>query len=100
MKRRGMNLIAGAIAALALFVAACSGEERPPAEPALEAPVPEPAAAEPEPAQPKTAAADLEPTPEEIPVREDFEADIEAQVTLANYRAELDKLEQELESSN
>ena len=85
--------------ACALFTVACSGEERPPAEPAPVAPDAPAPAAEPAPA-PEPAAAELEPTPEEVPVREDFEDEVATEVTLANYRAELDRLEKAIEERN
>jgi hypothetical protein len=77
-----------------LAVVACSGDERPPAEPAPAEPAPAPA----QPAPPPPVAADVEPTADEVPVREDFEAEAEAMITLATYRAELDRLEKELDS--
>jgi hypothetical protein len=82
-----------------LLAAACSGEPRPPSEPAPEpaAPPAAPAPAAPAPAVAQEQPADLEPTPEELPVREDFEEEAALQVTLANYRAELDKLEREID---
>jgi hypothetical protein len=81
----------------ALLAVACSGQERPPAEPAPVVPA--------EPAPPPAPAAevpagDLEPTAEEIPVREDFEAEVATQITVANYRAELERLEKEVASQN
>jgi len=85
--------------ACALFTVACSGEERPPAQPAPVAPAAPDPAPEPTPA-PDPTAAELEPTPAEVPVREDFEDEVAAEVTLANYRAELDRLEKEIEERN
>lgn len=98
---RWMTLACAVSLWLASSLAACSGEPRPSAEPAPEpaapAPAPEPAPAPPVVAQQPVPA---EPTPEELPVREDFEAEAEQQITLANYRAELDKLEKEIEADN
>jgi hypothetical protein len=54
--------------------------------------VPEEPAAE----QPEAAAEQGEPTAEQVPVVEDFEDAAEEEITLDNYKAELDALEQEL----
>lgn len=85
-----------------LLAAACSGEPRPESEPAPEPALPPvtPAAPAPAPIAEQQAAAELEPTPEELPVQEDFETEAEQMVTLANYRAELDKLEKELDAKD
>jgi hypothetical protein len=91
--------IHGVILVCALLAVACSGEERPPAEPAPVVPAePAPPVAPAPPAE--VPAGDLEPTAEEIPVREDFEAEVATQITAANYRAELDRLEKEIQSQN
>ena len=102
MKMQRSTILACSGIALLGLALACSGEPRPAAEPA-----PEPAAAPevaPAPAEPTAAAepnpAELEPTPEELPVLEDFEEEVAQQVTLANYRKELDELEKELDSKN
>lgn len=75
-----------------LLTAACT-QEAPPADP-----VPEPApavaaAAEPAPVVP---APEPEPTPEELPIEQDFEEEVAAQITPQNFRAELTKLEAEI----
>ena len=41
---------------------------------------------------------EAEPDPEEVPVAEDFEGEVEASVTEDNYLAELERLEKEIES--
>jgi len=84
-----------------LFVAlvACSGGNRPRAEPepdpaarAVSAPAPEPA----QPAPPAPVIPEREPTPEELPVPEDFAAEAARTITPANYRTQLTALEKEL----
>jgi hypothetical protein len=95
MKRTNITVIA---LAAVLVAAACAGEDRPPAEPALEPAAPaQPAQPAPPPAQP---VAEEDPTAEEVPVREDFEAEAETLVTITNYRAQLDALEKEIEARN
>jgi hypothetical protein len=71
---------------------ACSSDPRPAAEPAPPAP---PAAAAPKaPAQP--AGPVREPTPEELPVVEDFVPQAEAQIKADTFRAALDAIEKEM----
>jgi hypothetical protein len=74
---------------LLLSLSGCSREERPKAEPAPVTAAPAPAPGLP---------VEQEPTPEELPVPEDFEPEAAQQVTAENYRAELDALERELEA--
>jgi hypothetical protein len=72
--------------ALALL-GACSDDPPPPVEP-------EPAAAE-KPAAP--APASVEPSEQEVPIVEDFEAEAEREVKADNLNAQLDAMEQEIE---
>jgi len=75
-----------------LLTAACT-QEAPPAEP-LPEPAPAAAAAvEPAPAVP---APEPELTPEELPIEQDFEEEVAAQITPQNFRGELAKLEAEI----
>jgi hypothetical protein len=83
MTRRALQLIM--IACLALL--GCGSEERPRAEPQ---PRTLPHAAE-------SGASDHPvPTPDELPVPEDFEAEAERDITRDNLRAELDSLDREI----
>jgi hypothetical protein len=84
MKRRSSLAYAGV-----LLACACSQEPRPKAEPAPEAPAPAAPA-------PSAAAEAKEPTPDEVPVAEDFEAEAAQQITDDNFKAELDALEKEM----
>jgi hypothetical protein len=85
--------------ACALFVIGCSSGERPRAEPAPAAP---PATATatapsaPPPAEP--APAELQPSSDELPIEEDFEAEAEQQISADNLHAELDAIEKELQA--
>jgi hypothetical protein len=69
------------------LVGACSDDPRPPVE------------AEPGPAEQPVApaAADVEPSAEEVPIVEDFEDEAEQQVKPDDLNAQLDALEQEIE---
>ncbi|MGD8859752.1 MAG: hypothetical protein PVI30_07060 [Myxococcales bacterium] len=80
----------------AAFMSACSGDkpEPQPEPPPVESP--EEAPAEEAPAEPEEQAEVAEPTAEQVPVPEDFEAAAESEITLDNYKAELDALEAEL----
>jgi hypothetical protein len=70
---------------LGSFVA-CGSEERPKAEPQpLQVPSHAPAKADVPP-----------PTPDELPVPEDFEAEAERLITRANLRTQLDAIEREI----
>jgi hypothetical protein len=64
----------------------CASEERPRAEP-QPLQTPQAAGKHPEVQQP---------TPDELPVPEDFEAEADREVTRSNLRAELDTIEREL----
>ena len=76
-----------------LLFAACSNEPRPKAEPAPEeAPAPAPAA----PAAP--VAERLDPTPDELPIAEDFQEEAAQQVTEDNFKAQLDTIETEMDA--
>jgi hypothetical protein len=76
---------------LACALTACGNDHRPPAEQAPVAPAPaQPAPAPAEPA--------LEPTPEQLPLEQDFTAQVEQQITADNFRAELDTLEKEIQA--
>jgi hypothetical protein len=77
--------------ALALLLIACSNEPRPTAEPAPpEAPAPTPA--------PAPTVEQRDPTPEELPIAEDFEEQSLQQITESNFKAELDTIEKELDA--
>lgn len=82
------------IVAVLLWTVACS-QEAPIAEPApAAAPTPEPVAAvEPAPLAP---APEPDPTPDEVPIAQDFEDEVAAQITTKNFRGELKKLEVEI----
>jgi hypothetical protein len=86
------------IAALALLStlfahgAGCGSEPRPKTEPSTE---PVPAAPSPRAATPPSAEPP-EPSADELPVPQDFESEVAAQITAQNFRAELDRLEREL----
>lgn len=84
--------ILATLAVIALL--ACGEEERPQVEPT---PLPEPAQPAPDP-QPTAPSAELEPSADELPVMEDFEPEAQAEITAANYREELDRLEREIAS--
>jgi PBP1b-binding outer membrane lipoprotein LpoB len=90
-----------ALAASVLISAACSSEPRPKAEPAPPSPATPAVAAAPIAPDaplvaPGAAAADVEPTAEELPVREDFDDEAVQQITAKNFRDELAKLEKEI----
>jgi hypothetical protein len=79
--------------ALALLLLACSDEPRPKAEPAppeAHAPTPAPA--------PAPSVEQRDPTPEELPIAEDFEEQSLQQITEDNFKAELDTIEKELDA--
>lgn len=83
------------IVAALLWTVACS-QEAPIADPApAVAPTPEPAAAAVEPA-PLAPAPEPDPTPDELPIAQDFEEEVAAQITTKNFRGELKKLEVEI----
>jgi hypothetical protein len=86
---------------LALTLCACSSGKRPPTEPApAPAPVtaaPAMPAAAPQPT-PAIAVEEREPTPQEVPIAEDFASEAARQITVVNFRAELDALEKEMNS--
>jgi hypothetical protein len=73
----GLSLVAALLA--------CGAEERPKAEPQ---PLVLP--------QPPTQNQAAQPSADELPVPEDFEAEAEREITRANLRAELDSIEREL----
>jgi hypothetical protein len=69
----------------------CGNDPRPKAEPA-----PEPEAAKRE-SQPEAKPAPTpDPSADELPLPQDFEAEVAAQITSSNFREELDRLEREL----
>ncbi|MDH5676507.1 MAG: hypothetical protein OEZ06_30585 [Myxococcales bacterium] len=78
-------------AIMTLLVTACGAGEAPAPKPE-----PEPEAIE-APDQPQAAAAEEEPSAEQVPVTADFEEEAEQQITDDNYVAELDKLKAELD---
>lgn len=78
---------------LALFAPACGNDPRPKTEP-----TPEPAA-DPSPARPEAPAAEADvpdPSADELPLPQDFEAEVAEQITAQNFRAELERLEREI----
>jgi hypothetical protein len=77
-----------------LAVLACGQEPRPPLEPAP--PTPPPAAAPP----PALAEEPPDPTPEELPIADDFAAQAEQAIDDKSYRAELDALEREINAES
>lgn len=81
------HVLTSALFALALAgqIAACGSDERPKAEP--------------QPLVLPSARQDaVQPSPDELPVPEDFEADAEREITRANLRSELDVIERELDA--
>lgn len=87
----------------ALLLTACTTDPRPPSEPAPQTPSSaKPSAMVGSAAQAMARAQVVEhvpvaePTPEELPVPEDFENEAASEITTANYRAQLDAIEQEL----
>jgi hypothetical protein len=91
------------LALCGLVLWACGSDKRP-REPAPIAPLASPAAvtagtvAAPPPASaaPVAQAAEPEPTPKEIPLPEDFEAQAARQITADNFRTQLDAIEKEM----
>ncbi len=79
----------------ALFGLACGDQPRPKVEPTPE-PAAEPSATRPE--QPAAAKPSDVPDPsaEELPLPQDFEAEVAAQITAANFRQQMERLEREL----
>jgi len=71
----------------------CGSGERPKAEPAPPAEPPAVAAPSPPAESPPV---ELQPSSDELPVEEDFEAEAEQQISAENLRAELDAIEREL----
>lgn len=83
------------VVSCALTALACSSEPRPVSEPAPAAP--EFTVAPPvDPTAAQAPGAEIEPTKEQLPVREDFDEEAEQEITAENFRAELDRLEREL----
>lgn len=83
-----LRAVGGLVAALSCCAAvACGSEERPKAEP-------QPLSVPGSPAK----VSDAQPTADELPVPEDFEAEAEREITRDNARTELDAIERELES--
>jgi len=72
------------------WLLACGSEPAPPREPAPPAP---PVAA---PVAPAAQEPEVEPTPEELPVADDFAAEAEQAIDAKSYKAELDILDKEL----
>jgi hypothetical protein len=76
---------------LLLMTVACSNDPRPPAEPAPEeTPTPTPAPA------PAPVIERQDPTPEELPIAEDFEEESAQQIGDENFKAQLDAIEKEM----
>ena len=96
-----MSRIAAIFAACVLTLPACSESKRPPAEPAPVAAVPiapaPPVTQAPAPVAPAPPAT-AEPTPDDLPLPEDFVAEATRQITAKNFRAELDKIEKDLDA--
>jgi hypothetical protein len=101
----GASLWAAVLALCGLAVVACAGEKAP-REPAPAAPAAKPLAA-PAASVPAAAAVSVPvsappiavepaPTPEELPLPEDFEAEAARQITAANFRKQLDAIEHEM----
>ena len=89
-KVRPWTAVSGLLRPLGLLLwLGCGNEPRPPVEPAPELPAAPPAAKAIE-AEPP------EPTAAELPVPEDFAPEAEQTITKANFHAELDALEHEL----
>ena len=88
-------MIRPALVALLLLVACSSPDPRPREPQPLPPPPPAPSAPE-VPAVAAPAADERDPTPEELPLAEDFAAEAERQVTRKNMKSELDAIENEL----
>jgi hypothetical protein len=77
---------------LAPLLLSCGNEPRPPAEPAPEeAPTPPPPA-------PAPVVERQDPTPEELPIAEDFEEESTQQISDDNFKAQLDTIEKEMDA--
>jgi len=83
------------IAAFTLAVACGDGvsASKAPAAPTVEAPMAAPAPTAP---APQAQAEEGTPAPSELPVPEDFEAQVEAEIRADNYKASLAKLDREI----
>lgn len=75
------------IVALSL-ISACA--DKPPAPEPVAPPAPPPVVA------PPVEVTEVAPTPDELPIEQDFEDEAAAQITPDNFRAELDRLEAEI----
>jgi hypothetical protein len=76
----------------------CKKEEPAATEQRVEAAPAEPTMTEPAEAPPSEAAAENEPSAEEVPVAEDFTEEAETRIAAENYQAELDRIEREIEA--
>ena len=93
-----MSRIAALFVACLLALPGCSGEKRPPAEPAPVAPAPTPIVRAPASVPPAPSAPTDDPTPDDLPLPEDFAAEATQQITAKNFHAELDKIEKDLDA--
>ena len=79
--------------ALACAFTACADDPPPPVEPEPIAPANAPSVTRP-------SAQKSEPTPEQVPIPEDFEEQAEKEVSTDNLNAQLDALEQEIQQDS
>ena len=82
------SLVALSALLCALLALACGDDPPPPVEEEPVLPVQRP--------QTAAAAEDLEPTPAEVPIPEDFAAEAEREISTSDMRAQLDALEEEI----
>jgi len=82
-----------AMLALACALTACADDPPPPVEPEPVAPANAPSATRP-------SAQKIEPTPEQVPIPEDFEEQAEKEISTDNLNAQLDALEQEIQQDS
>jgi hypothetical protein len=85
------------LSALLASANACGGGPRPESSPAPAEPAPAPVAAPAAPAAPAVPPEpELEPTADQLPLADDFDEQVEGEITAANYRSQLDALEREI----
>lgn len=88
------KLICSAVSVLALVVLAGCEKKPDPTPPAADTPTPAAAPATPAADKPITAATSLDLS--KVPVEEQYEKEVEAEVTPANFEAQLEALEKEI----